>query len=684
VALGATVKCPNPACAATAPLIDSLWLSKKRGQERHLSLRFDGAGSPLFQVTDGHPTKTGTVQRAGAVCARCGSPIPFPYVREQGKGGGLGLVMTAVAVEVGGDRQYRDPTRNDVDRAMELVPESRPELLINPKGQGVRTPLYGLTRWADLYTERQLVVLEAMSDAVAKIEHEVQGKGGDADWAKAVTVMLALCVGKVAQFSSSQVRWYCDTRGSRHSTPQAAYGRHDLAMSWDFPEVNVVSGSSGSWRQLVNTALRALAYVPASGSGEVRIADARTAAHSQRDVLVATDPPYFGQIGYADHSDYFYYWHRRALRTVLPELYATVAAPKEGELIALPSRHGDDGGAARLYFIDGFRDVFASLKEAQHPGLPMLVVYAFKEQQSKKDGGISSPGWEAILEGMVAAGMTVVGTWPIHGAEASRMISAGTNALATYVVMVCRPRPHDAPRTTRADLTRLLRDRLGDAIANMQRANVAPVDLAQAVIGPGMEVYSRHERVIETDGSRVGVGAALAMINRTLAEILDEQEGDSDPESRWATAWYEQHGFEEARFGEADQLARAKGVAVDALVYAGIVVSKAGKVRLIPRNELPDHWEPASDDRPTAWESVQYLARALRQEGELGAARVYATLGGLADPARELAYRLFVVAEKTGRTEEAVTYNALVTSWSELLRLAPGLSTHTVEAQSLF
>lgn len=414
--------------------------------------------------------------------------------------------------------------------------------------------------------------------------------------------------------------------------------------------------------------------VCAGWGGEGLQLDAREAStEATGPTIFATDPPYFNQISYADLSDYFYVWHRRCLARTLPDLYRTMATPKTSELVASPTRHGSSD-EARRYFVEGFTSTFEGLISAQDADAPALVVYAFKEQNSNASGDDIAPGWEAILEAMMAAGLTIVGTWPIHGTGSTRMISMGTNSLATYVVLAVRRRPTDATRVTRSDLTRELRSELGSAVADLQKANIAPVDLAQAVIGPGMEIYSRHSEVIETDGSRVGVAQALSLINRTLGEILDEQEGDLDADSRWAVTWYEQHGFGTASFGEADRLARPKGIAVDSLVEAGIVTSGANKVALIPRANLLDEWDPQADTRPTAWEAVHYLLRALLdQGGEEEAARLYVRLGSLADPARELAYRLFQIADKANRKEDAMAYNGLVASWSEIARLGASL-----------
>lgn len=682
-----TVNCPNPACGAEAPLIDSTWLSKKPGEERHLEVIYPpGELRAQFLVRAGKERAlAGTVERGGATCAACGNTMPFSYLRSEGQAGRLGLRMTTVVVQRGRERLYEAATDHDEHMGVQVdVPTDPPEVPMDPGALGMRVPQYGLKTQADLYAPRPLAVLAAFADSVRATQSDIEADGGDEHRVRVVMALLGLCVGKLAQHISAQVRWYIDSR-SGVGKATSAFGRHDLPMTWDFAEPNPFGGSVGDWLQIADTALRAVAFAP-DGDGIAVQADARVAAQDAPvPLLVATDPPYFDQIGYADMSDYFYVWLRRALRPVFPDLFATVATPKGAELIAATSRFGGDKQTARQYFVDGFTDTFRNLASAQTPDAPMLIVYAFKERGQAVQGLIA-PGWEAILEALVAADLTVVGTWPIHGTGSKRMRQVGTNALATYVVLVCRPRPTSAQRITRSELTRLLRTELVPAVAQLQHANIAPVDLAQAVIGPGMQVFSRHSSVIETDGSRVGVADALALINRTLAEVLDEQEGDLDPDSRWAVTWYEDHGFEAGTFGDADQLARAKGIAVDALVQAGIITSGASRVALIPRNKLPAGWDPATDRRATAWEAVQYLVRALLDEGgEMGAAELYAQLGALADPARELAYRLFQIAEKKGRIDEAIAYNILVASWTDIARLADELprraaSTSTTEA----
>lgn len=666
-----TVECGNPACRKEAPLLSTTWLNKRRNEERAVNIRSVN-GKPAFEVVNGPPALVETVKRQGAVCIHCHRGIPFAHIRAEGVEGRLRQRLVVRIAADGGERLFQTVSP-DYEARVLAIPEADlgPDVPLQGKARQ-NVALYGLGAVDDLFTSRQQQAIRAYARHAGTIHARVLADGGSRERADVIAAILALCVGKLAQANSTQTRWKIDSRSGRGKV-EAAFGDHSLPMTWDFAEANPIEDVAGSWPQSVRTALRALEFV-ADGRGVTRLADARSSAdHASAPVVVATDPPYFNQIAYADLSDFFYVWLKLVLRKVFPDLFATIAVPKDAELVASPSRHGQDDGEARRYFIDGFTDTFHSLQRIQAPDAPILVIYAFKEQASNALAGEIAPGWEAILEALIGSGLKIVGTWPIRGTGSTRKIAVGSNALATYVVLVCRPREATAPRITRSELVRLLRTELASAVARLQRANIAPVDLAQAVIGPGMQVYSRHSSVVETDGSPVGVAEALGLINRTLGEILDEQEGDLDPDSRWAVLWYEQHGFDPATFGEADQLARAKGIAVDSLVRAGIVESGGSKVSLVQREVLHPEWDPAADARATAWEAVQYLVRALNEGGEQEGARLYARLGPLRDPARELAYRLFQIAEKAGRTDEAIVYNGVVTSWPEIARLADSL-----------
>jgi len=408
--------------------------------------------------------------------------------------------------------------------------------------------------------------------------------------------------------------------------------------------------------------------LPASLGGAAFAADASVQSLSS-DKVVSTDPPYYDNIGYADLSDFFYVWLRRSLKPVSPDLFATMAVPKAEELVATPHRHGSRE-KAEAFFLDGMTQAMHRLAEQAHPAFPVTIYYAFKQAESEGADGTASTGWETFMDAVIRAGFATSGTWPIRTELSNRMIGSGTNALASSIVLVCRKRAADAPTATRREFLFALRAELPTALAHLQRGNIAPVDLAQAAIGPGMAVYTRYSKVLDAEGKPLSVREALALINQTLDEVLAEQEGDFDADSRWALAWFEQCGFAEGEYGVAETLSKAKNTSVGGLVEAGILVSSRGKVRLLKPNELPSDWDPATDKRLTAWEMVHHLIRVLESGGESAAAALAAKLGSKAETARELCYRLYTLCERRKRAAEAMAYNGLVLSWPEITRLA--------------
>jgi len=399
--------------------------------------------------------------------------------------------------------------------------------------------------------------------------------------------------------------------------------------------------------------------------------------------LIATDPPYYSNIGYADLSDFFYLWLREALRSTFPGLLGTVATPKDDELIATPHRHEGSIDRANNYFRAGFGKVFGSLAEKADPRFPVLIVYAIKQAEETGEA-VGSTGWEVFLGGLVDAGLTIVATWPVRTTTDTRMIGIGNNALASAIFVVGRRRPADANTATMREFITGLKAELPKALVHLQRGNIAPVDLAQAAIGPGMAVYTRYANVLDAEGKPLSVRDALALINQTLDEVQAEQEGDFDADSRWAVAWFEQSGFDVGEYGVADVLARAKDTSVDGMKEAGIVVSKGGKVRLLKPSELPRNWDPTTDRRLTAWDMVHHLIRTLEAEGESAAAELVAKLGSKAEIARELAYRLYTICERKKRAQEALSYNGLVQSWPEIVRLSRDRATPQTQQVQMF
>jgi putative DNA methylase len=520
-------------------------------------------------------------------------------------------------------------------------------------------------------------------------------------------VYLAFAVDKCADYWSGICSWHSSKELIRNT-----FGRQAIPMVWDYAEANPFCDSTGNWMAMVDWTWKALETVPARAGGAAAQDDAQSQSISA-DKIISTDPPYYDNIGYADLSDFFYVWLRRSLRPVFPDLFATLAVPKAEELVATPYRHGSKQKAEQ-FFLDGMTQAMHRLAEQAHPAFPVTIYYAFKQQETldarpgtrasgpqnlgaRASGphnadetslgarasdsheeadetsahpATTSTGWETFLDAVIRAGFAISGTWPMRTELGNRMVGMGTNALASSIVLVCRPRPADAPTATRREFVQALKAELPPALTELQKANIAPVDLAQAAIGPGMAVYTRYARVLDAEGRPVSVREALALINATLDEALAEQEGDFDADTRWAIAWFEQHGFGEGEFGVAETLSKAKNTSVEGMVEAGILESRRGKVRLLTPDELPADWDPERDARPTVWEAVHHLVRALETGGERAAADIVRKLGSHAEIARELAYRLYTLCEHKNRAAEALSYNALVQSWPELVKLA--------------
>ena len=665
-----TARCPNPACRIETLLTTSWWVSQRKGFLAWIEPRIE-AGQVVLDVVSGRPEGSAPEppklgRGAAFACLGCGSVLTEDAIIAQGLAGELGTRMTCVAYERAGARGYRAPDSADILAADSVLGvEDLPEILLPNNPRWFSGPRFGFNRQSDLYTPRQLMTLAVISDLVAGLPEMVQADGGTEAWATAVTTLLGLGVGRLAAVCSTQSQWRMSDR--QHAKAEHAFTRNDLPMMWDWAETNPFGTSVGSWVRAANKGSSVFDLVT-PGTGVTKRVDARTSAIDPGG-LVATDPPYFDAIGYADLSDYFYVWHRRALSKVQPDLFPTIAAPKAGELVAVPTHHGNSKEAAQDYFIQGFTETFRNLQGSMAPGLPMLVVYASKEQ---KGGAGEETRWSSILTAMIQADLEITGTWPIHGTGATRMIGQGTNSVASYVAMVCRPRRDSSGKASLADFNRELRRELRPAVHNLQAAGILPVDLAQAAMGPGMQIYSRHSEVLDQSGARVPVDAALRLINAALGEVLDEQEGELDSYSRFAVAWWEKYGWSAAAFGEADQLARPQGISVDDVVRAGVAhYPKAGYVALLGGEELPRTWVPATDNRPTAWEAVHHLAdRLIDGGGAAEAGRLMGQLSTLRDSAQALVYRLHAVAAQKGRTKDQERYNALIGSWSDLLALS--------------
>jgi putative DNA methylase len=693
-----TVKSPNPAFAQVdVPLISTFMLSTKAGKEAYVEPVIEGGGYH-FTVKVGHPmdaegAKNGTkLARANFVCLMSGTPVPGDYIKAEGKAGRMGVRLMAIVAE--GDRgQIYLPPTEEMEAAMrEAKPEWTPEGDVPARMTGGTCVPYGLSHWGDLFTSRQLVALAKFSDLAQEARLHVKrdaiaaglpddrkgldsGGIGALAYADAVAVYLALGVGRSANYWSSLTPW-------GGSFIVQTFGRQAIPMVWDYAEGNPFSSSTGNWSGALEWITKViLDCLPALAGGFVSQGDAQTQV-SSTDKVVSTDPPYYDNIAYADLSDYFYVWLRRSMKPVFPELFATVAVPKAEELVATPHRHGGKE-AAEAFFLAGMTQAMRRLVDQVHPAFPVTIYYAFKQSETNGEAGTSSTGWETFLEAVIRAGFALSGTWPMR-TERDQGLKTGTNVLASSIVLVCRKRATEAPTATRREFVTALKAELPKALANLQAGNIAPVDLAQAAIGPGMAVYTRYSKVLDAEGKAISVREALALINQTLDEVLAGQEGDFDADSRWALAWFEQSGFAEGEFGVADVLARAKNTSVQGLVDAGVLASSRGKVRILKPAELPAAWDPTKDTRLTAWEIVHHMIRELEAGGEGAAAALVAKLGSKVEVARELAYRLYTLCERKKRAAEALAYNGLVQSWPEIVRLARESSKPRADQGALF
>ncbi|MCZ7645665.1 MAG: DUF1156 domain-containing protein [Planctomycetota bacterium] len=688
-----TVKSPNPAFRKVdVPLVSTFMLSRMKGNEAWVRPVIEN-GNYNFTVQVGKPkdanaAKSGTKLARGANfgCVMSGTPIAGDYIKAEGKAGRMGTRLMAIVAEGQRGRVYISPTPEHEEVALSSKPGWRPEVTISGSTQYLGVKPYGMDRFDQLFTDRQLLALTTFSELIEKVkelvtEEAIVGglstkgsplhENGDSSlaYAGAVVAYLALVASSLTDRMTMICTW--DAGGATWGTKtRNTFGRQAIPMSWDFAEVNPLSSQSGSFENSLGYTVKGVSCGGIVG-GIAMQADAATQSVSANK-LISTDPPYYDNVPYADLSDFFYVWLRQSLKTVFPNLFATVAVPKAEELVAFAYRHDGKLGA-EAFFLKGMSKAMGRLVEQAHPAFPVTIYYAFKQAESDDNAGTASTGWETFLDAVIRAGFTTSGTWPMRTELANRMRGAESNALASSIVLVCRPRAADASTATRREFVAALKSELPEALRHLQAGNIAPVDLAQAAIGPGMAVFTRYAKVLGAEGNPLSVREALALINQTLDEALAEQEGDFDADSRWALAWFDQCGFAEGEFGVAETLSKAKNTSVAGMVEADILESKRGKVRLLKPDELPEDWNPATDERLTTWETVHHLVRAL-DAGEAAAAALVAKLGAKAEPARDLAYRLYNLCERKKRAAEALAYNALVQSWPEIMRLAQEVS----------
>lgn len=674
-----TVKSPSPAYShVSVPLVSSYILSSRAGKESYVEAIVDG-DSYRFEVKNGKPpasAKDGTkVGRGGNFqCLLSGAAIPVDYIREQGVQGKMGSVMLAVVAEGTSGRMYLSPSSKQTAAALSAEAEWRPNQLINHNPRDIRTQLYGLTSYGDLFTNRQLLALTTFTSLVEEARQKivldakssgitndgvslVDGGLGATAYADAVATYLAFAIDKASDYWSSICSWHSSKELIRNT-----FGRQAIPMTWDYAETNPFSDSAGNVSSGIEWAKKAIELFPVDAKGSAVQADAQSQDIS-RNKLISTDPPYYDNIGYADLSDYFYVWLRKSLRSVYPSLFATMTVPKDEELVATPYRHGGKD-KAEAFFLDGMTKAMKRLADQAHPAFPTTIYYAFK-QSDTTDVGTGNTGWETFLEAVLRAGFSIHGTWPMRTEMGTRMVGVGANALASSIVLVCKKRAIDAPTCSRREFLRELKEELSEAVDVMIGgaegvSPVAPVDLAQAVIGPGMAIFSKYSSVLEADGTHMTVHSALMLINRMLTEGADEFDADT----HFCLGWFDEQGWTSGEFGKADVLARAKGTSVDHVKDAGVVEAGSGKVRLLKPDEYEADWSPEHDNKTPVWEALHQLIRELRAQGESAAGALLAGMPERAEPIRSLAYRLYTLCERKGWADDARAYNELITSWT--------------------
>lgn len=691
-----TVRCPNPACGGEAILVRSFDLSKKKGKEWHVEPVCEG-GEVSFEVAPGKATQDGTVNRRGATCVHCGAPVAFDHIREESREGRMGAKLMAIVAEGQRGRIYVAPDEAQIVAADVPMPDDYPQGKLAYYPGHLNTNVYGLDEFWKLFTNRQLTALTTFSALVGEAQKRAEkdavaagladdgvgladGGTGARAYGEAVGVYLAFVIDQLTNQSSSICGW-----NAPNTQMRTVFARQAIPMTWDYAESNPFSNSSGCFDNVFNLELQAFEGLVGSHAipGIARQRDAQS-DNGMRGIVVSTDPPYYDNIGYADLSDYFYVWLRRSLRSTYPQLFSTMLVPKHEELVATPYRENRGKEGAKSFFEEGMFRTFKQVYEYAREDVPVTIYYAFKQSETDSKNDVestASTGWETMLSAIIKAGFSITGTWPMKTEKPGRTIGNGANALASSIVLVCRKRPEGAPMGTRRDFVMALKRELPAALDELRSSNIAPVDLAQSAIGPGMGIYSRFSQVLEADGSPMTVRAALQIINQELDAYFSDQDGELDRESRFCVDLYTQKAFDTISFGEADVLARAKNVSIEGLATKGLLASVKGQVHLLDRSEVSDR---VSFTLPT-WLVTQQLTHALEDGGVTACAKLVAgALGGKADGAKALAYRLFTIADKKKWQEEAFAYNSLVTAWPEIQSKAAQLAAEAPTLGTLF
>ena len=687
-----TVKCPNPACGCEMPLVRAFDVSTKKGNEFQVIPHYS-ENSFDYTVERGKSKIKGTVERTGAKCLQCQSTVDFDYIRNEAKSGKMKSALMSIVAESEKGRLYFSPNTLHSTIATIEEPEVAPTTDLPEKALGFRVQAYGITQHKALFSPRQLTALTTFSSLVLDAQQKAEkdalsagmsddgvsladgGKGAKA-YGEAVGVYLAFVIDKMTDYHSSFCSWHSSKELIRNT-----FGRQAIPMVWDYAEANPFCNSAGCYDNMLEWVIKAVKLLPADSiAGNTRQFDAQSDS-GLRDIMVSTDPPYYDNIGYADLSDYFYVWMRQSLKATYPKLFRTMLVPKAEELVATPFRFDGSKQKAKEFFEDGMFHTCQQLYLYSRDDIPVTVYYAYKQSEIEEETAASS-GWETMLSSIIRAGFSITGTWPMRTEMPNRSVASGSNALSSSIVLVCRKRPADAQGTTRRGFTNELHRELRTALKNLQSSNIAPVDLAQSAIGPGIGVFSKYKQVLEADGTPMTVRTALQIINQELDVFFNEQDGVLDKESRFCVDLFTQYAFNEMKFGEADTLARAKNTSVDTMKAQGILHAEKGIVRLLTREEIimKPNW-----DKQSTWLLMQQLTHALETGGIKECAKyVYEADASQAEYAKALAYRLYTISERKGWNQEAFAYNNLVVAWPEIQSAAADIRNAIPQQLSFF
>lgn len=644
------------------PLVRSFWLGKKKEKERYVIPIPEGK-RVRFEI--GGPTgipREGTVSSTGAVCLLCSTPVSLSYLREEGKAGRMGSQLMAIAAEGRRQRNYLPPTEEHEKAGDVPRPDDIPDAEIARNPRYLTAPNYGMRTWGDLFTNRQLTALTILSDIISEVHNSVSA--AHPAYADSIVTYLSLALSRITSTNSQLCRWRSD---AAKESVNDTFSRQALPMVWDFAEGYPFADGPSSYSWSASWIARTLDFLESDViPGLAQQEDAAKGDYDGR-LLVATDPPYYDNIGYSDLSDFFYVWLRRSLIDVYPDLMQMVLTPKDDEIVADPFRHGGKE-QAKQFFEECFEAVFSRISKGTPKGYPISFFYAYKQTERDSDKNQASTGWETLLEAMLKTGWTVTGTWPIRTELGNRPRGQDSNALASSIVLACRPRPAAASVTDRRGLVAALRAEMPGALRKLEQGGVAPVDLRQAAIGPGMAIYSRYAHVNEPAGGKMRVRSALALINQVLDEWLSQMEGDVTADTRWCVEWYKEHGFDPGPFGDADTLSKGTDTGVAVLDRAGVLHARAGKVTLLSIDKISNGYDASRDDRISEWKVCLHLAKRLREQGTEPAAQLMARVRDKIDlrAVRDLAYLLYSKADENDWSDTALIFNALGTSWPEL------------------